>query len=287
MGLVRMDSLLTEARRERRAVPGFECWDSNSVHAIAVASARTGLPVIFQASVTEYGYCGGAEALVEIVRFYVGKYGIRAALHLDHGTTIEQVRECVEAGFTSVMIDASRHAFADNVALTRESVAIAHAADVSVEAELGHVAGAEAGLEELAESEAALTDPEEARRFVAETGCDCLAVAIGTVHGVYRGEPNIRTDRLAEIAAAVDVPLVLHGGSGTPDAVVRECIALGIAKINICTELQAAWLDGIAAARPARSISVPGTFYAPAFEAAVALMLKKMAVFSEDMVTAS
>jgi len=275
-----MDSLMRVARSEGRALPAFECWDSNSVHAIAVAADRAAKPVIFQASVTEYGYCGGPDALAAMVRWYVDKLGIDAALHLDHGTSLEQVEECLAAGFTSVMIDASRAPFEENVRLTRETVAMAAAANASVEAELGHVAGAEAGLEEIAEHEASLTDPEEAARFVAETGCDCLAVAVGTVHGVYRGEPNIRTDRLAAIVERVDVPIVLHGGSGTPPAKIRECIRLGVAKVNICTEIQQAWLDGLAAVRSERTISVPGLYYIPPFEALLKVMLEKIAVFS-------
>jgi ketose-bisphosphate aldolase len=274
-----MDTLLRAARAEGRALPAFECWDSNSVQAIATAARRTGQAVIFQASATEYGYCGGPDALAAMVRWYMDKYGIDGALHLDHGTTLAHVEECLAAGFTSVMIDASRESFAENVRLTREAVAMANAADASVEAELGHVAGAEAGLEEIAEHEAALTDPEEAARFVEETGCHCLAVAIGTVHGVYRGVPNIRTDRLAAIVERVEVPIVLHGGSGTPPDRVRECIRLGVAKVNICTELQQAWLDGIAATRKDLTISVPGLFYVPPFEALLAVMLDKIALF--------
>jgi len=280
MGLFRMDTLMRAARAEGRALPAFECWDSNSVQAIATAARQSGRPVIFQASATEYGYCGGPDALAAMVRWYAEKYGVDGALHLDHGSDLAQVEACIAAGFTSVMLDASRAPFEENVRLTREAVRMAEAADVSVEAELGHVAGAEAGLEEIAEHEAALTDPAEAARFVAETGCHCLAVAIGTVHGVYRGEPNIRTDRLAAIAEAVDVPLVLHGGSGTPADKIRECIRLGVAKINICTELQQAWLDSIGKVRAERTISVPGLYYVPPFEALVGVMLDKIALFN-------
>lgn len=280
MALTRMDLLLRTAREAGQAVPGFECWDSGSVQAIATAAVESGLPVIFQASATEYTYCGGPEALKAIVDWYVRRTGIAAALHLDHGSRLEHVAECLEAGFTSVMLDGSRHPYEENVRLTRETVGMARECNASVEGELGCVGGLEGDLPELDEDEAMQTDPEQAVQFMAETGSDCLAVAVGTVHGVYRGTPKINLERLRAIAARVAAPLVLHGGSCTPDDAIRACIREGISKINICTELQQAWLAGLDESREVNSISVPGTFYAPARDRMTALMLAKLRLFA-------
>ncbi|MBT4818236.1 MAG: class II fructose-bisphosphate aldolase, partial [Lentisphaerae bacterium] len=200
MALTRMDGLLREARGRKQALPGFECWDSGSIQAIVQAAVQTGLPVVFQASPTEYTYCGGPDALTAMVRWYVDRHEITAALHLDHGSTLAHVRECLEAGFTSVMLDASRHPYEENVRLTRAAVEMACDFDVSVEAELGHVGGFEGDLPELDADETLQTDPDQAAEFVAETGTDCLAVAIGTIHGAYRGKPVINIDRLRAIA---------------------------------------------------------------------------------------
>ena len=280
MGLVRMDELLRDARSNCRAVPGFECWDSGSVQAICMAAEKTGLPVIFQASPTEYTYCGGPEAVKALVDWYVGRSGITAALHLDHGSTLEHVAECLRAGFTSVMLDASRHPYAENVRLTQAAVTMARESNASVEAELGHVGGLEGDLPEMDEDEAMQTDPVQAAEFVAETGTDCLAVAIGTIHGVYQGTPKINIQRLQAIASRVAVPLVLHGGSLTPDDDIRACIRNGISKINICTELQQTWLAALDESRKVNRISVPGSFYTLPRDRMAALMVEKLRLFS-------
>ena len=194
-----------------------------------------------------------------MVRFYVDKYGIDAALHLDHGSTLEQVEDCVRSGFTSVMLDTSALCFEENSRLSAEAAKIAHAGDLSFEAELGHVTGGDGG-----DAESALTVPEEVVEFVRITNVDCLAVSIGTIHGDYRGEPKLHLDLLAKIADMVDIPLVLHGGSGTPIDQLHAAIKLGIAKINICTDIHKAFLAGIEEARQTLTPSVPGNFYRPA-----------------------
>ncbi len=263
MALCRMDDLLKEARRGHYAIGAFECWNSDNIRAIALASAETGTPVIFQASPAEYNTMGGADVLRRIVEGYVEKYGIRAALHLDHGSELKHVEECLDAGFTSVMLDASSLSFEENCELSRKTVELAHPRNVSVEAELGHVGGsAEGGII----AEATLTVPEEAVKFVEITGIDCLAVAIGTIHGEYRGEPHLRLERLQKIADALPLPLVLHGGSGTPAEQLASAIRLGIAKINICTDIHKTYLNGIQEARGHLTPSVPGKFYEPVIE---------------------
>ncbi len=279
MPLVRMDVLLREARADGRAIAALECWDSTSVRAIAAAAVRTGQPVIFQASPPEYRLCGGPDALRALVDWHVGRAGITAALHLDHAMKLDDVAESLHARFTSVMLDGSHFPYEENARLTRATVEMAREHDASVEGELGHVAGLEGEIS-ISEEEAVQTDPEEAARFVAETGIDCLAVAIGTVHGVYKGRPEINLPRLEQIAARVDLPLVLHGGSGTPDELIVECVRRGVAKINICTELQQAWLGGVEESRKVNSISAPGLFYAPAFERLVERIVGKIELFA-------
>jgi fructose-bisphosphate aldolase class II len=279
MNITRMDTLMQEARAQGRAVAAFECWDSSSIQAITIAAQRTGAPVIIQASPPEYEYCGGADALKAMVDWYTAKAGITAALHLDHGSTLEQVEECLRAGFSSVMLDGSRHPYERNLELTRAAAIMAHEYDASAEGELGHVGGLEGDLEDE-DPGAAQTDPQQARAFAADTGVDCLAVAIGTVHGVYKGTPRINLERLRDIAAAVPLPLVLHGGSGTPDDTLRECIRLGVAKINICTELQQAWTAGIAESVRTLAIGAPGRFYTPARERLIQVMVEKIRLFS-------
>lgn len=264
MPLCRMDRLLIDARKKHCAVGAFECWNSDNIHAIALAAYRTGSPVIFQASPAEYGLIGGPDVLRRIVAIYVEKYAITAALHLDHGTTLDQVQECIDAGFTSVMLDASALPFEENCDLSHQASELAHRHDISVEAELGHVGGAaEGGIV----GEASLTCPEEAERFVRHSGIDCLAVAVGTVHGEYRGLPALRLERLREIARRVALPLVLHGGSGTPFDQLRSAIELGIAKINICTDIDKTYIAAIKEAEKHLTPSVPGNFYRPAVEA--------------------
>jgi fructose-bisphosphate aldolase class II len=282
MPLAPMDHLLYEARAGRYAVAAFECWNSANIYGIAMGAKACGKPVIFQASPVEYALMGGPAALRRIVELYVEQTGITAALHLDHGTTLAQVEECLAAGFTSVMLDASHEPFEQNLELTRSAVELAHARQVPVEAELGQVGGCEGELAGEDVPDAHLTDPQEATTFVRETGVDCLAVAIGTVHGDYRGKPNIRLDRLREVAAAVAVPLVLHGGSGTPAPALREAIRLGIAKINICTDIHKAWLAGVAAAQGTRTPSVPGRFYEIAHDMLVAKVVEMIRLFAEN-----
>ena len=159
------------------------------------------------------------------------------------------------------MLDASAELFDENVRLSAEAAKIAHSANCSLEAELGHVTGGDGG-----DAESALTVPEEVVEFVCKTQVDCLAVSIGTVHGDYRGEPKLRLDLLQKIAELSSVPLVLHGGSGTPIDQLHAAIKLGIAKINICTDIHKAFLSGIEEAKATLTPSVPGRFYIPACE---------------------
>lgn len=183
------------------------------------------------------------EELAMAVRLYEKKYPeVTAALHLDHGKEYEDVQRALRCGFTSVMLDKSTLPYEENVKAVREAVRAAHAVGVTVEAELGHV-GKGAEYEETRDS--GLTRKEEAAGFVKETGVDCLAVAVGTSHGVYRGKPLLNFELLSELSREVSVPLVLHGGSNTGEEKLKKAITLGIQKINLSTDLSTEYLIGV------------------------------------------
>ncbi len=192
---------------------------------------------------------GSYRQFIELIRSVGDNASVPVGLHLDHATTLDEIQEAVNLGYTSVMIDASRESWAVNVSRTKEAVAIAHAAGVPVEAELGHVA---VGSKYIAQAdqndnETAFTDPDQAAEFVELTGIDALAVSVGTIHGDYRGEPMIQFDRLQQIRDKVPVPLVLHGSSGTGDSNLQRAIGLGIRKINVFTALVTAVREELAA----------------------------------------
>ena len=173
------------------------------------------------------------EKWINLIREECGQYDIDVCLHLDHGTTVEECRQAVDAGFTGVMMDASDKPYSENVELTNRVVEFAHAAGVSVEAEIGHVGTA---AETVVSPRSHLTQPDQAEKFSQQTGTDCLAVAIGTVHGEYVGEPRIDFALLDDINRLISMPLVLHGGSGTGDKNIKRAVALGIRKINVFSD---------------------------------------------------
>lgn len=183
--------------------------------------------------------------LIRIIREFASQAKIPVALHLDHAYEIEDIREAIDLGFTSVMIDASSEPWDVNVSRTQEIVKLAHAVGVSVESELGHVATGGKYLTNDKNREF-LTNPDQAAEFVRLTGIDALAVAIGTVHGEYQGEPKLDFERLKKLEACVNVPLVLHGSSGTGEENLRQTIALGIRKINVFSDLMKALQVGVA-----------------------------------------
>jgi fructose-bisphosphate aldolase, class II len=182
--------------------------------------------------------------LLSIIDAEVERTRIPAALVLDHARTIAQIECALELGFSGVMIDASLAPLAENIALTRRAVELAHPQGVSVEAELGHVGDGQVVVSEELQN-VYLTRVDEAERFVNETGVDALAVSIGTLHGLYRGTPHLDFDRIAKLRAACPIPLVLHGGSDTPDADIRRAIETGIDKINIWTDVRIPFLQAL------------------------------------------
>lgn len=186
----------------------------------------------------------GLEYAVAMARVAAEESGLPIALHLDHGSSFEIVMKCIRAGFTSVMFDGSHLPLEENIRLTKKVVEAAHAVGVSVEGELGTIGGVEDDLS-VDDEDAMLAKPEEAIRFWEETGVDALAIAVGTAHGMYKGEPRIRFEIIEEVARNIDVPIVLHGGSGVPDEAIRKSIELGVGKINVNTENQVAMTNTI------------------------------------------
>ncbi|RTH10982.1 fructose-1,6-bisphosphate aldolase, class II [Thermus scotoductus] len=258
--------VLDKARREGYAVPGFNTNNLEITQAILEVADELRAPVFIQVSDGARKYAG-MENLANLVKDMASRVRVPVVLHLDHGADFKMVMQALRAGFTSVMIDASHHPFEENVAETKKVVEAAHAVGVSVEAELGRLQGIEDNIQ-VSEAEAFLTDPDEAERFVAETGIDYLAIAIGTSHGAYKGKgrPYIDHKRLEEISKRVSIPLVLHGASGVPtwlkekllatgaelkeatgihDEDIKKAIPNGIAKINIDTDLRLAMTLGI------------------------------------------
>lgn len=233
--LVAMKNLLLQAQKEHFAIPSPDFWDSVSARAFVTAAQKVGSPVILSYAPIHRELLSLEEA-AELGRFYAGRVDVPVALHLDHGTSLEMIKEAVSLGFTSVMIDASAQPFEENVRITKEVTDYAHPLGIDVEAEIGHV-GAEDEVGPHALSSTSYTEPDSARRFVELTGVDALAVSIGTSHGAYKnGTPHINFDILKQIREKTDVPLVLHGGSGTGDENLRKCAEMGICKINIYTD---------------------------------------------------
>jgi ketose-bisphosphate aldolase len=245
MPLENMKAMLSKAAGKGYAVGAFNILDYNSTKAVVQAAEEANAPVIIQTSAKTVIFWG-CSAIISWVKELVGSSKVPIALHLDHCKDLHLIAECIEAGWSSVMIDASSKPFEENLALSRKVVEMARPEDVTVEAELGAIVGVEDDIH-VREQDAHLADPEQAIRFCAEIKPDCFAPAIGTAHGVYKGEPRIAYDRLEEIAANTAVPIALHGGTGLADEVFRKCISLGCAKVNISTQLKYAFIDGFVA----------------------------------------
>lgn len=241
--LVSGKELFQAAKKGGYAVGAFNLNNMEILQAIIEAAEEENSPVFFQASQGGIKYAG-IEYIAGMAKVAAEKAKVPVALNLDHGTSFTQVVQCIRHGFSAVMIDGSKHPFAENIALTQKVVEVAHPNGVSVEAELGKIGGVEDDIN-VSSRDATFTDPREAAEFVERTQVDALAIAIGTAHGVYKGEPKLDFDRLAEISKATDVPLVLHGASGVSDEAIRKAVPYGICKINIDTELRQAFARAI------------------------------------------
>jgi ketose-bisphosphate aldolase len=227
---MKLQDKLIALRKDGKAILATNFYNFETLAGILRAAVQKQKPVILQLSESSIQYMGLPTA-VAMAKAAVSESGVEAWLHLDHGSSIELVQRCLDAGFDSVMIDASEHPFEHNVEITRRVVQIAEPYHACVEAELGYVA-------KLGQNQSGggFTSPDDARRFVQETGVNALAVAIGSAHGFYKEPPRLQLQLLEEIAEATPVPLVLHGSSGIPDDMLREAIRRGITKINLATE---------------------------------------------------
>jgi fructose-bisphosphate aldolase class II len=274
--LVSGRELLQRAVVERRAVGSFNTYNLEITRAILRAAEARNAPVFLAIGTGAFDYAG-FEVLAAASLAAAHEAAVPVAVHLDHSPDVETVRRCVEAGLTSVMIDGSRLPLDENMALTRRAVEAAMG--VCVEAELGGIAGAEdsSGTHEQG---IPMTDPGDAARFLAETGVDSLAIAIGNAHGFYSGEPHLDFDRLRALEAAVPAPLVLHGASGISDTDLRRCVDLGVRKVNVNTEIRYALFQSLQASI---SRGVPGYDVTKLFGAAIEAMQQaveeKLAVF--------
>jgi fructose-bisphosphate aldolase class II len=264
--LVNLNKILPKACKRHYAVGAFNTSNIELTQAILKAAEMLNAPVIVATSEKAIRYAG-IEAISQLVITMAKKIKIPVVLHLDHGSSVEIVRECIKNNYSSVMIDMSHMSFQDNLKITRQVVNYAHRYGVTVEAEIGRLAGIEDDIDVKSE-DVIYTDPEQAELFAKRSGCDALAVAIGTSHGAYKfkGKPKLRIDILREIAKHVKIPLVLHGASsvktqwinrvnkyggnlehakGVPDLLIKQVVKHGIAKINTDTDLRIAFTAGI------------------------------------------
>ncbi|OPX44313.1 fructose-bisphosphate aldolase [Ruminiclostridium hungatei] len=279
MRFVPMKEILELGRKKGIAYGAFEFWSVETARAAILAGSKLGMPVILQCGQTEIDMMGGFEDVVSTVEIASRNASVPVALHLDHAVTYEACNAAIQAGFSSVMIDLSAKPLEENIYGTLQVVERAHPANVTVEAELGRLVGEEGAIA-VKGHEAAQTDPEEARRFVEATGIDCLAVSIGTQHGQYKFEPKLNIERLKKIYELTKIPLVLHGGSGTPMWQVQESIRNGINKVNICTDIVLAMGHQYVDTQKGDLKYTTANLFNPANEAAQKIIEEKMRAFA-------
>ncbi len=256
--LTNFNDMLGDAYKNGYAVGSFNAYNYETIRGIIEAGRSFGSKSVIVAFGYKYLVNMELDDVVAVTKTLADRSGLSVCLHLDHTPDVPTIFKAIRAGFGSVMYDGSALPFAENLANTKLVCDVAHASGVSVEAELGSLAAGEHSHEGSADDREVYTSPEQAAQFIKETGVDALAVSIGTVHGVYKGEPNIRIDILQEINAACGIPLVLHGGSGVPEETIRETIKNGISKINVNTEISMYAVDklkaGLAEGKPHLSV---------------------------------
>lgn len=236
MPLVNMKDMLKQANRGQYAVGAFNILDYNSMKAVVNAAQELKSPVIVQTSVKTV-VLWGHKAMATWAKELCENTTVPIALHLDHCKDVNFIEQCINAGWTSVMIDASSKPFEENVVLTRHVIDKARPFDISVEAELGAIVGVEDDIH-VNEQDAHLANPDQSEQFCKELDIDCFAPAIGTAHGIYSGEPKVAFHLVEDIFNRTGIPLALHGGTGLADKVFKKCIHLGCAKVNISTQLK-------------------------------------------------
>ena len=282
MPLVSMKEMLNTAKEKKYAVGQFNLNNLEFTQAILQAAEEEKSPVILGVSEGAARYMGGFKTVVKMVEGLMEDYGttVPVAIHLDHGSSFEKCKEAIDAGFTSVMIDASHHPFEENVATTSKVVEYAHSKGVSVEAELGTVGGQE---DDVVAEGVIYADPQECEELVKRTNIDCLAPALGSVHGPYKGEPNLGFKEMEAIGNATGLPLVLHGGTGIPTKDIEKSISLGTAKINVNTENQIASAKAVRETLAAKPEEYdPRKYLGPARDAIKATVIGKMREFGSS-----
>lgn len=281
MPLVSMTDMLNKAKDEKYAVGQFNINNLEFTQAILQAAEEENSPVILGVSEGAARYMGGFKFVVKMVECLMEEYEITVpvAIHLDHGSSFEACAKAIHAGFTSVMIDASHDPFEQNIETTSKVVELAHFHGVSVEAELGTVGGQEDDVS----GSIIYADAKECAELVERTGIDCLAPALGSVHGPYKGEPNLGFKEMEEIGELTGMPLVLHGGTGIPTKDIQRAISLGTAKINVNTENQ------ISSAKAVREVLAekpdlydPRKYLGPARDAIKETVIGKMREFGSS-----
>lgn len=275
------DHLLTAAHHGDYAVPAFNVSDYAMFNGVVAVSEREQSPLIVAIHPDEVAHIG--VDMVAAIRQRAHKSTVPIAIHWDHGATYEQMLTAIQAGFTSVMIDRSMDSFEENIRVSKRVVDAAHAVGVSVEAELGTIGAADSYGEEGV-AEIIYTTPNEAVEFVNATGVDSLAIAIGTSHGLFPPEvkPEIKLDLLQEIKAAVDVPLVLHGGSGNPDAEIEKAARMGINKINISSDIKVAYHNKMREVLQNPKVREPNAIQPACIQAMEEVAAHKIRLFSAD-----
>ncbi len=247
--LVSMKEMLLDAKKNHYAIPAFDVSNYEMMKSVLEACEEMRSPALLMA--LEVDLKGrNLNLIADMVKAACNYFSVPVCLHLDHAIDLELIKRAQSAGFSSVMFDGSTLPFEDNAIKTKEVVDFAHANGLTVEAELGHVGNAMVGNEAKGvvmdeDPETTLTLPDEVVKFVDITKVDALAIAIGTAHGVYKKTPTLRIDRLDQITSVSDVPLVLHGGSGTPDEQMKNAIHHGITKINIFSDVVGALNSGL------------------------------------------
>ena len=278
--LMNMKEMLCVAQKEHFAVPAFNVSSSMILKGVMEACEEKHAPVIIAIHPDELSFVG--DSFVAAVREEAHKASVPVCIHLDHGASFAQVIRAIACGFTSVMIDSSTTSFDDNIAITKKVVEAAHAVSVSVEAELGTIGatgnGGEAGTDNII-----YTNPDDVVRFVEATNVDTLAIAIGTAHGLYpkTKKPKLRLDVLKEIVGKTSVPLVLHGGSDNPDEEIAEAVRLGVAKINISSDIKSAFYKKCREVLEDTTLREPNAIYPACIDAMKQVIYHKIELFND------
>ena len=277
--LMNMKDILAVAKENKFALPAFNISDYSMFLGIMDVCEETNSPVIIEIHPDELSFIGSE--MVTAIKEKAYKSSVPVCIHLDHCSDFGKIIWAIQSGFTSVMFDGAELSFEENIAGTKKVIEAAHPVNVSVEAELGTIGTTDPAEMEGGTAKIIYTDPDDAAKFVAETGVDTLAIAIGTCHGLYPAgmKPELKLDILKEIAAKVDIPLVLHGGSNNPDKEIGESVTLGINKINISSDIKAAYFEKMREILQDKSLREPNVIEPVCIEAMKEVAKHKLELF--------